>query len=231
MPWLALIAAVLGILLYLVQDAIRVKEVIVVGNEVHSAEAVIGMVGIEEGDNILEVYFNQHEHLEELAFLEKAEVIFVSYNQVRIEVVEKEVVAGYRHLGQYLCIDKDGYIISQVEALPEGVPLIKGADVEGFAAGQPLAMETAMLDALLSFHQLQKKYGFTLDTINFRHGGDSDILLGKGSLLFYIGSAKDLEAKMERISKILGKISDETRGYIDLTDPQGRMILKKFGEN
>ncbi len=231
LPWLLAIAVVLGAGLFILQNAIRIKEIIVVGNVRYSSEEVVGMIGIEEEENILQVYFNRKELLEDHPYLERVEISFVSYNQVRIDVVEKDVIGGYRYMGKYLCIDKDGYIIASTDELQDGVPLIKGITVESFVDGEPLAVKDGVLGTLLTLHQLQNKYSMKLDIIDFRYAGVTDILLGHGKLLLFLGTSEQLESKIEKASQILAQVGDDTDGYVDLTNPDGRVILKKFNSN
>lgn len=227
MKWLMLIIIILGIILYVILELARIKDIVVTGNEHYTVEQVIKMVGIKEQSNAIEVYFDKNSDYSMYSYIQKIDINYNSYNQIHITVKEKEVISYIKYQNQYLVFDKDGYIIDYIDDKKEDVPVVKGLYIKSAVVGEKLDIEESIIITLLDLYHLRNKYGILLTSIEFPLGNDSAVNVYVDQIKIIFGETIDLDRKMRNTSEVIKAMSDDLSGTLDLSEDKEQFILKK----
>ncbi len=213
-----IIAFGLAIMLLFITRLFRIDHYEIEGNHLYSDEQVMEMLKIEPKSNILNIYMNANRKLDDFTYLHSVKVDFKGYNKVKITVQEKQIIGYVFYLSEYLCIDKDGYIVDYVnpESLDEKIAILEGISSETLVLGEKINLPKAIIDICLLFYKAELKYGLNVDIINFNGNSTTDISLVIDNLNIKFGNVKYFNEKIQKINDILPQIPPEERGTLYL---------------
>lgn len=202
---LLIVAAVL-----VVWKVFTVKNVIVEGNELYSAEQIERLVLNDEYSwNSLYVDL-KYRFLEtgEVPFVDTMEVSLDDPHTIRISVYEKGILGSFyiEEIGQNAYFDKDGFVVETSTDEIEGVPKITGITCNEVVLYERLPLENdEVLRNLLSLTQTLKKYNLLPEVINY----DENLqpTMKYDNIQVIIGSEEYLSQKVVRLSAILPQLS------------------------
>lgn len=225
--WLVVVLLMLMAVLYFVVDMAKVRNVVVVGNDHYSVDVIKEVIGIGEGATILDVYFYKHQDYSKYPYIESVEITYDGFNHLKVAVTEKEVINFIPYQGSFLALDKDGYIIDYVDTIKEDVPVVEGLYLEAAFVAQKLSISEKMINALLDLHLLRQKYNVPVDVVEFPYSDDTMVNIYVKDIKIILGDFDDLDTKMKNAEEVLGKLSLELSGTLDLQEDKEQFIFKK----
>lgn len=212
---------------YYYMNTKKIDQIILVGNIHNTDEEIYQMLGFNPDSTLLEVLMNRLRTIEDTLYVDKLKVRYQGLSKVEVEIVEKSIIGYFLHMGKYLCIDSNGFIIDYTERPDSDKAQIKGVLIDSFSIGKPLEVESKILRDIDTIHQNIMEYGIEIDSIDFNYGLGQDIILSKGQVDFLIGDTLRIEEKFEIMKEILQTLVENEGGIVDLTNLDGNIVLKK----
>ncbi len=206
-----------------------IRQVEVVGNTRYTAEEIEEMVirGFLDHNSVFLSVFHKQVDLEDVPFLESAEVEYLGRDRVRLFVTEKNPI-GYVRLNEIrYYFDQDGLVLEAVhesetagtgETAPalSDVPPVEGLPIDSAAVGETLKLENmSVFNTIQALDRMMEKYQMQPDSIQF--DGDLSVTLRYGEIRVILGADTDLEEKMSRAASILPELQG-MRGSLHLED-------------
>ncbi len=225
--WLFFMVIVLLLVLYFVIGQTKVRSVSVSGSEHYTNEQIIQAMGLDQNTTILDVFMNNLVSPDTLPYIDDYEVTYESFNSIGIRVDEKEVISYMPYQDEYLALDKEGYIVGYEKEKLIDRPIIEGLYFESARLGDKIDIETEILEAILSFYHLGKKYQIFLDGLSFPQGDDQLIYGYAGEIVIIFGDASELDRKVKDVSAVLPKLDKGIPGTLDLQQASDRYIFKE----
>lgn len=224
----------------------NINGIVVQGSQKYKDEEIIGVTDIYKGGNgfkILGKNIQEIKDIKDIFLLRygRAEKnilkshpyikeVFVKYlipNKVSISINERTGVCIIPYLGNYLLMDKEGYILDTVDNPDKsGLPLIKGFNFDRYELGQALKVKVqkgfedtvALLNAIDDSDKNDKFK--IMDIIKVIDVNDTKkvYLLVDNRIEVNIGDLEDLSYKLNFLKQIyLKKISKDDKGLLDFS--------------
>lgn len=221
--YLLIIACILAVLLAIVTRIFTIEEIEIEGNVLYSNDEIIQILKINERSNIINVYMNARQNYIDYPYIDSVEIKYEGYNKIKIKVHEKQIVGSIFYMSNYMCIDKDGFVVDYVKEtdLDPEIPIIEGLDVDALIMGEKINLPQEMIDTCLVFYQTKNKYGFQIKRIIFEDGSLNHILLKINNLTVDLGEKKNINLKIQFIQKMMAQIPEGEFGTLYL-DEDGR---------
>ncbi len=118
----------------------RMDHIVVSGNRRYTEAEVLDASGLETGSNLyfLNKFAVKETIFSQLPYVEEVKINRKLPDTLLIEVRECKAVAGVASEGGAWLVSEEGKLLEEVEAPPEGCPLITGAPLLSPAAAQPM---------------------------------------------------------------------------------------------
>lgn len=215
MLFLALLAALLGIIYYLL-DYYRIETVYVDGN-VHYTQEEIKEIVMDGpiGNNSLYLSLKyKNKSITGVPFIAAMDVAVLAPDTIRISVYEKSLAGYIEYLGKYIYFDKDGTVVESSSIRTLGIPQITGLSFEHVIVGEPLPVEDSNIfyDILLVTQTLSDA-GLTAQRIYFNSKEEMTIFFGDISIAF--GTSSYLNEKIDFLKGLLPKLEGK-KGTLDI---------------
>ncbi|MEY8515438.1 cell division protein FtsQ [Lachnospiraceae bacterium 29-84] len=153
---------------------------------------------------------------EEMPFVDTAEVFLKPPHRLTIKVKEKDLMGRIyiSATGQNAYFDGNGIVVEMSSDEKQGVPNIKGMDVDKIVLGKKLPIKgDSVLKHLLTLTDLLAKYEQVPGSVKYNKEGGFTLKYGKVSV--QIGTALHLDEKVVRLSRIL-PLLDGKKGTLHL---------------
>lgn len=218
LPFLLFIVLLLALFLLLITQVFTIKEIIIEGNQIYSEEEILGILELDEKTSILELYMKTKSGFESLIYIDDVEIEYISYEKVKINISEKQIVGYIYFMSMYHSIDKDGYVVDSVtkEQMDPDIAVIEGLNTDSFVLGERLNISRDIIDLCLLFHRLEQKHNIHIDTIEFKKQSKNDIRLKIGNLTVEFGNSQNVEKKMLDMIEMIRHIPTDERGTLYL---------------
>lgn len=223
---LALLLA--GMMIILTQ--FNIETIQVTGNVHYTDEEIIQMVvGDEYGKNTLFLYLRYKlQPMEEIPFVEKVDVEYISNHVVTITVYEKALAGCVQFMNEYMYFDKDGIVLeSSSEKMPD-IPCITGIRFDAMVMYEPLPIEDKdFFYTVLTLTQLLQKYDLQIDDIRFT--AQNEIILYHGDVKVLLGDGSNIEEQISELGNILQSIEGKsgTLYMKDYTIEKGDVVFRE----
>ncbi|MBO5239253.1 MAG: FtsQ-type POTRA domain-containing protein [Lachnospiraceae bacterium] len=223
---LALLLA--GMMIILTQ--FNIETIQVTGNVHYTDEEIIQMVvGDEYGKNTLFLYLRYKlQPMEEIPFVEKVDVEYISNHVVTITVYEKALAGCVQFMNEYMYFDKDGIVLeSSSEKMPD-IPCITGIRFDTMVMYEPLPIEDKdFFYTVLTLTQLLQKYDLQIDDIRFT--AQNEIILYHGDVKVLLGDGSNIEEQISELGNILQSIEGKsgTLYMKDYTIEKGDVVFRE----
>jgi len=197
-----ILVIILGALLF--ASTYTLKDIEIVGCNLASEDQVREAIKDETiMSNTLLLYLkNKFGKIEDIPFVSKMDIEFVSKHKVRVEVYEKSVAGCLEYMESYVFFDKDGIVMETAKDRKEGVPYIKGLTIKSWQLGEKLPIENKKkFDMILNITQLLEKYELDIQGIEFT--ADSEIILRKDNIEIELGDGSNLAVQLMNLGSIL----------------------------
>ena len=133
--FITVVLLMLGIILK--SDYFKIDTIEVVGNKNLSKVDIIDSSKISKKENIFKISKKiVKEEVEELPFVKEAKIKRKLPRTVIIDVIEREEKLLIKNISTYLVIDKEGYILKQVETNDENLPVLLGVKIDNIKLGE-----------------------------------------------------------------------------------------------
>ena len=209
---LAVLSGILAICIgaLLMVKVFVVKNVKVEGNELYDENLIINTVLNDEYSwNSLYVFLKYtFSDTQQLPFIDTMEITMEDPQTLHIRVYEKGLL-GYLYIpaiGQNAYFDKDGIVVETSSRVIENVPRMEGLDCSTVVLYEKLPIDNKLLKQLLTLTQTLKRAELEPDAIVY--GVKNAPVLKYDNVSVNLGSMEYLTQKVERIKKILPKVSD-----------------------
>lgn len=167
--FLVRIGIILGVffVMYMVlsNSGVKVENIKIEGNNLISAEDVISLSGISEGNELFRTDTVAAENQIRMhVMIDDVNVRVRPFDTVLIEVTEKNAVAGFIVDDTYFYIDANKVVVAESDTVDEEMPLFSGFEMPSFVSiGLPL--EDPLLDSDLKIAEAAKGHfdGYILE--------------------------------------------------------------------
>lgn len=211
-----LILLVIGFSVILTQ--FKLETIQVTGNIHYTQEEIIQLVkGSDYIDNTLLLYLKHKiEPLEDIPFIEKIDIEYISNHVVTVTVYEKSIAGCMEYMNRYIYFDKDGVVLDTSAEKLEDIPCISGMRFDSVVLYEKLPIQDQDRFALiLSMTQLIAKYELKVDDIRFTT--NDEVILYCGDIKVLLGDGSNIEEKMVDLGSILESLGDK-KGTLDMKD-------------
>jgi cell division protein FtsQ len=137
---------------YACGEAMRVREVVVLGCEVKDPAQVADLASIANEESIFKIKFKEvRQKIDADPYFEVQSIRYVFPDKLRISVSERKAGAVINHLGSIIVVDETGYILEVLGSLGDlSLPVVSGLRItEGYKVGETVASsQENQLDAL-----------------------------------------------------------------------------------
>jgi cell division protein FtsQ len=203
---------VLAVAALVVIKVFTVENVEIEGNELYDDTVISGTILNDEYSwNSLYVFLKyRFRKVENVPFIDAMDVSLKSPHTLHVTVYEKGIV-GYLYnseQGQNVYFDKDGFVVEISTDIIDGVPRVDGLSCDEIVLYEQLPIEKDILKELLMLTQSLKRKELIPDSILF--GRENSPILVYDSVWVQIGSTSLLTQKVERMEKILPKLTGES---------------------
>jgi cell division protein FtsQ len=202
----------------------KVTEIHVTGNDIYSAEEIIGAAGIEEGDNLFFVSASSAaaEIKQGLPYIEEVKITKSYPSIVRIEITESYGTAAIYADGAYWITDASGKVLDKVnQSGTEGLITITGLDIQSPEIGKTITADTGDVSALQYVKDALKVIEsndliddiYEIDVTNI-----SNMTLNyQGKFTVKMGTNENLEYKFRMLISSVEQLTSYDGGTLDLT--------------
>lgn len=204
-----LVVLITGTILVLTQ--FNIETIQVTGNVHYTDEEIIQMVvGDQHGKNTLFLFLkNKLQPTEDIPFVEKIDVEYISRHVITITVYEKALAGCVEFMNEYMYFDKDGIVLeSSSEKMPD-IPCITGIHFDTMVMHEPLPIEDKdFFHTVLTLTQLLQKYNLQIDDIRFT--SNDEIILYHQNIRILLGDGSNIEEQISELGNILQSIEGKS---------------------
>ncbi len=179
-------------------------EIKVSGCELSDTQDVVDTIKAESfaGNTALLYLVNMFNPIDDIPFVEKIEIEFLSKNVISVTVYEKSMAGCIEYMDGYVYFDKDGVILESSSEMLEGIPCIKGLNYNQWEVGEKLPIDDeSKFQSILTITQLIEKYELDIDGIKFT--AENEIILIHEGITIELGEGEYLAIQMMNLGSIL----------------------------
>ncbi len=129
-------------LIFAFSPALRMSKYVVEGNHQVSEEAIMELVGIQNGDHLIRSYYGIESRIKRTTpYIKDIKISFEYPSTLKVTVVERQKVAYIRTADGYAAIDKDGIVLEfSSDFSAEVHPVLCGVEVNSVVLGQDIGI-------------------------------------------------------------------------------------------
>lgn len=223
-----IVLLIAGILVVMTQ--FKVESVQVTGNIHYTEEEIIQMVmGDNHSQNTLLLYLKYKlQPMEEIPFIEKIDVEYISNHVLTITVYEKALAGCIRFMDEYMYFDKDGIVLESSQEKMADIPCITGIHFDSMVMYEPLPIEDKeFFFTILTLTQLLQKNDLQVDDIRFT--SQNEIILYYQNITILLGDGSNIEEQISELGNILQSIEGKsgTLYMKDYTIEKGDVVFRE----
>ena len=206
----------------------------------YTEDDVIRVSGIIKGENAIKYLGGSIQHLlffrmgkaerqvVNLPWIKTAEIRFVFPGTANISLIEREAIAWIKHMGNYLLIDEEGFVMKVSTTLSDQYPEIRGVPLDRFTIGKKIETKEPeninwMVKLLQSLDAVdagkQQKLIEVLDWVDFLDERE-----------IYISMDKRITGKIKLDDDITYRLSYLKELYYNYIKPEERGMIDFFDE-
>lgn len=222
---------------YACSEAMRVREVVVLGCEERDPARVVDLAGIQNEESIFRIKFSQvKQNIDADPYFDVESIRYIFPDKLRIQVSERKTSAAVSHLGSVLVVDETGFVLEIRQQLGElRVPVVTGLRItEGYQVGETLvSSQASQLDAMHAIlTQLREQNAIQLiSEINLDAVSDLWMTTVSGFEV-RLGNFEDMESKIRWLRAVEPILVSEgyTGGIITVSTGENASFLDVDGE-
>ncbi|MDE5873138.1 MAG: FtsQ-type POTRA domain-containing protein [Lachnospiraceae bacterium] len=149
---------------------------------------------------------NKIKPIENIPFVAKIDIEYISKNKVAVTVYEKSIAGCVEYMDSYIFFDKDGIVLDSAKEPIDGIPCIKGMEFSQWEKGSNLPVkDESKFQSILTITQLIEKYKLDIDDIKFT--AENEMVLMHGNITIELGEGEYLAVQMMNLGSILNRLS------------------------
>lgn len=208
----------------------NIETIQVTGNIHYTDEEIIErVVGEHYGKNTLFLYLKYKiRPMEEIPFVEKVDVEYISNHVITITVYEKALAGCVEFMNEYMYFDKDGIVLESSSEKVSDIPCITGIRFDTMVMYEPLPIEDKdFFYTVLTLTQLLQKYNLEIDDIRFT--AQNEIILYCKDIKILLGDGSNIEEQISELGNILQSIEGRsgTLYMKDYTIEKGDVVFRE----
>lgn len=217
-------AAVMGILLVILIFVVvlltgfHIEEIEVTGNKHYSQEQIKDYV-LADGyinNTVLLMLKNKLHPVQDVPFVAKIDVEYVSAHKICITVYEKAMAGCVEYMNEYVYFDQDGYVLEISPTKLQDSPCITGMSFAAMELHEKLPIDDEnRFRIILKLTQLIQKYELQIEGIRFT--SENDIVLEYEEIRIELGNGEHLEEQLVDLGQILEGLVGK-KGTLDMKD-------------
>ena len=215
---------IIGIIfLTILSPVFNIEYIEVHNNSLVSDEDIIKISGINKNINIFRTsMYRAEQNIMAIPYIEDVTVRRKLPNRIDIEVYER-IPVGYIPfvMGSYILIDKKGYVLEVITEKADDLPLIMGIEYNNhFELGGMLQANDKEKFKIIVSTVSEIANNDLLNCVSYIdiHDINSIQLNVENRIQVNMGDGSQIRYKMGFLKEVLGKLSDNDEGYIDLSE-------------
>lgn len=149
---------------------------------------------------------NKIKPIENIPFVAKIDIEYISKNKVAVTVYEKSIAGCVEYMDSYIFFDKDGIVLDSAPEPIDGIPCISGMEFSEWEKGSSLPVkDEGKFQLILAITQLIEKYKLDIDGIKFT--AENEMILMHGNITIELGEGEYLAVQMMNLGSMLDKLS------------------------
>lgn len=211
---------VLVIFIVVLLTCFRIDSIEVTGNKHYNKEEIKDFVFAKGyiDNTVLLMIKNKIHPIEDIPFIAKLDIEYVSAHKVTVTVYEKAMAGCIEYMNAYVYFDQDGYVLEISQTKLDDAPCITGMSFESMELHEKLPIKDEdRFKIILKLTQLINKYELKIDSIKFTSEGE--IVMDYHDIRIELGDGSNLEEQLVDLNKILqgleGKKGDLKMGNYD----------------
>ncbi|MDE6761589.1 MAG: cell division protein FtsQ/DivIB [Lachnospiraceae bacterium] len=196
----------------------RIDSIEVTGNKHYNKEEIKDFVFAKGyiDNTVLLMLKNKIHPIEDIPFIAKLDIEYVSAHKVTVTVYEKAMAGCIEYMNAYVYFDQDGYVLEISQTKLDDAPCITGMSFESMELHEKLPIKDEdRFKIILKLTQLINKYELKIDSIKFTSEGE--IVMGYHSIRIELGDGSDLEEQLVDLNKILQGLEGK-KGTLNMRD-------------
>ena len=205
------IAGVLVVGLILLFTCFKIDTIEVTGNKHYSKDQIKDYV-LSEGyinNTVLLMLKNKIRPIEDIPFVAKLDVEYVSAHKITVTVYEKALAGCVEYMNEYVYFDQDGYVLEISPTRIEDTPCITGMSFESIELHEKLPIKDKDRFKLIN------KYKLSIDSIQFT--SEDEIVMRYQAIRIELGDGSNIEQQLIDLGEILAGLEGK-EGTLDLKD-------------
>ncbi len=208
----------------------HIESIQVTGNVHYTEEEIIEkVIGEEYANNTLLLFLRYKlRPVQEIPFIEKIDVEYISNHSITITVYEKALAGCVKFMDTYMYFDKDGIVLESSSQKMEDIPCISGIKFDTMIMNEPLPIEDKdFFNMVLTLTQLLQKYDLPVDDIRFT--SQKEIVLYCDDIKVLLGDDSHIEEQLSELGNILKSIEGRsgTLYMKDYTIEKGDVVFRE----
>lgn len=215
----SILLIIMVVILVFFNQIFAIKNIVIEGNYYYSKEEINEFFELDSYSNSLLFFLTfDKENSKSIPFIEDVKVDILSFNDVRLRVIEKEIIGCLEYMGMYLYFNKDGILIESSEEKADSIPVVKGLDYSELVLHEKIPIEDDnTYKDLLNIMLILRENHHTKDNypVNEVHIEDNEYTLVIGDIRVLLGTSYKLNEKIDELNSILPEIQAE-KGQLNL---------------
>ncbi len=198
--------------------AFPVKSVKLYGQSVYTAEEVLSVAAIGQGQNVITLSPQKiNERVTgEFPYIENVEVDKNINGTISLTVNPAKEEFCVISEGNNYIISTSGRVLTSSNQIPEGLPIIKGVFVEDITVGNKFSIsDESMSNVYKTVTDNIRTYGFDCDLIDISDTVNITFRINE-KIIVEIGSVTNINEKFKHLNSMLESIENDAEGIINL---------------
>ncbi|MDE5776923.1 MAG: FtsQ-type POTRA domain-containing protein [Lachnospiraceae bacterium] len=215
---IGILVTILLVAFIILLTCFKIEDIEISGNKHYTKEQIKDYV-LSNGyiDNtVLLMLKNRIKPIEDIPFVAKLDVEYISAHRVAVTVYEKALAGCVEYMERYVYFDQDGYVMEiSATKLPDS-PCISGMSFSSMELHEKLPIDDInRFKLILKLTQLINKYELKIDSIKFTSEGE--IVMTYADIRIELGDGSNLEEQLLDLNRILAGLEGK-KGTLDLKD-------------
>lgn len=215
---IGILVTILLVAFIILLTCFKIEDIEISGNKHYTKEQIKDYV-LSDGyiDNtVLLMLKNRIKPIENIPFIAKIDVEYVSAHKIAVTVYEKALAGCVEYMERYVYFDQDGYVMEISATKLEDSPCISGMSFSSMELHEKLPIDDInRFKLILKLTQLINKYQLKIDSIKFTSEGE--IVMTYADIRIELGDGSNLEEQLLDLNRILEGLEGK-KGTLDLKD-------------
>ena len=194
----------------------------------YTREDILSRINLYEGIN--GIFFNKSKAESILAednYIISASITFILPDTMLVSVNENIVYGYVSYLSNYLCLNKDGYVIDIVPEKTLAVPVIDGLKFSSFVINErPEIEDEAAFEAALMISRAVTKNEMNDRTITVNVADTNNIYAYINNIKILLGDTTRIDEKITTAIEAVNQLEENDRGTLDVSNLSKPIIFK-----